>query len=359
MEPIKVLVVDDSAFMRKLITGFLEEDPRTMVAGTARNGKEALQKVKELKPDVVTLDIEMPLMDGLEALKMIMEACPVPCIMLSSTTTAGADNTMKAIELGAFDFVPKPSGPISLDLEKVKCSLLDKVAEASRMDVKQLMRARARGRRQMLYPMPQTNGMPEIDKNFAGIKKVICIGTSTGGPGALQHVLSSLPEDIGVPILIVQHMPEGFTASLAKRLNTLSRIIVKEAEDGELLLKGTAYIAPGGFHLKVRKAGLSLAAVLSREKPRQGHRPSVDVLFESLAEQQDYAKIAVIMTGMGHDGSKGLKALKTSGRLMAIAESKESSVVFGMPKAAIATGLVDRVENVDNIASAVINFSKN
>lgn len=187
-------------------------------------------------------------------------------------------------------------------------------------------------------------------------KKIIVIGTSTGGPRALQTVLTGLPETIDAPILVVQHMPSGFTKSLADRLNSLCRIQVKEAEDGELIQKGVAYIAPGGFHLKVRKVGMSIAILLDQSELRSGHRPSVDVLFESVSEITDFAKIAVIMTGMGMDGSSGIIKLNQTGPLKAIAESQKTSIVFGMPKAAIATNLIDSIEDVETIANAIISY---
>ncbi|PLT31566.1 protein-glutamate methylesterase/protein-glutamine glutaminase [Peribacillus deserti] len=354
METIKVLVVDDSAFMRKLITGFLSEHARIEVAGTARNGKDAIEKVKALRPDVVTLDIEMPVMNGLEALENIMKEKPVPCIMLSSTTVEGAENTLHAISLGAFDFVPKPSGAISLDLHKIKESLIGKVLAAGSINTELLSRQTDRIKETSLIKAAGDNSLKRDtrQKSVPG-KKIICIGTSTGGPGALQNVLCRMTADLDAPILIVQHMPEGFTKSLARRLDTLSDIHVKEAEEGDILQNGTAYIAPGGSHLRVKKAGDHLAVSLSRDAVRNGHRPSVDVMFESAAELEDYMKIAVIMTGMGNDGSHGLLAMKKTGTTKAIAESEGTSVVYGMPKAAIATRCVDAIEDVNNIAQAI------
>lgn len=210
------------------------------------------------------------------------------------------------------------------------------------------------------YSKKDTRGMLGNEKNknkwSYWNKKIIVIGTSTGGPRALQTVLTGLPETIDAPILVVQHMPSGFTKSLADRLNSLCRIQVKEAEDGELIQKGVAYIAPGGFHLKVRKVGMSIAILLDQSELRSGHRPSVDVLFESVSEITDFAKIAVIMTGMGMDGSSGIIKLNQTGPLKAIAESQKTSIVFGMPKAAIATNLIDSIEDVETIAKAIISY---
>ncbi|MBM7692245.1 two-component system chemotaxis response regulator CheB [Peribacillus deserti] len=362
MEIIKVLVVDDSAFMRKLITGFLAEHNLIKVVGTARNGKDAIEKVKSLLPDVVTLDIEMPIMNGLEALENIMKEKPTPCIMLSSTTLEGAENTLNAIALGAFDFIPKPSGAISLDLHKVKELLISKVLAAGSADVNILREQSERNTYSIDSSSSTGDSQPSLTEQLGQKsedgKKIICIGTSTGGPGALQNVLSEISADFDAPILIVQHMPEGFTSSLANRLNSLSKIHVKEAEEGENLQKGTAYIAPGGYHLRVKNNGQNLAVSLGKDAARNGHRPSVDVLFESAAELEDYMKIAVIMTGMGSDGSKGLQSMKKSGITKAIAESPDTSVVFGMPKAAIATRCVDAIEDVNNIARTIKNFCK-
>ncbi|MGE7779113.1 protein-glutamate methylesterase/protein-glutamine glutaminase [Peribacillus sp. NPDC097264] len=364
MEKVKVLIVDDSAFMRKLISELLAEDNRMEIIGTARNGKDALLKIKSLKPDVVTLDVEMPVMDGLEALNRIMEECPTAVVMLSSTTKEGTESTCIAMQSGAIDFIAKPSGAISLDLHKIKEELCEKVMAASLANVHKLQKSAINVERNpsdwKKYSKIESKEINDIDNDmkkwFHGNKKIVVIGTSTGGPRALQTVLTGLPENIDAPILIVQHMPPSFTKSLADRLNSLSRIRVKEAEDGELIQKGVAYIAPGGFHFKVKKVGLSLAVELDQSEQRNGHRPSVDVLFESVSEIAEFAKIAVVMTGMGMDGSSGLTKLKRTGPLKAIAESQETSIVFGMPKAAIATNLIDSIEDVDKIAKAIIGY---
>ncbi|WP_409253720.1 protein-glutamate methylesterase/protein-glutamine glutaminase [Bacillus sp. SCS-153A] len=354
----KVLVVDDSAFMRKLITDFLSSSNYLEVVATARNGRDALDKIEKYKPDVVTLDVEMPVMNGLEALKAIMEKSPLPVIMLSSTTKEGAENTILAMNYGAIDFIAKPSGAISLDLHKVKEELIAKVLNAGNVPVRRLKKANQQ--------TPSLTITLDKDQSLRGTavvpwkrcsKKIICIGTSTGGPRALQQVVTSLPSDIDAPILIVQHMPPGFTKSLANRLNMLSTITVKEAEDGELLKNGTAYIAPGGFHLKVEEKRGGLAVILdNQELPRGGHRPAVDVLFESVSGLKDYDKIAVIMTGMGTDGSEGLVKLKDSGGVKAIAESEESCIVYGMPKAAVSTNLVDEIQSIENIAGCIMKY---
>lgn len=370
----KLLVVDDSAFMRKLISDFFADHLQVEVVGTARNGKDAIKKIQLLKPDVVTLDVEMPEMNGLDALKEIMQVCPVPVVMLSSTTQSGTDNTLASMEFGAVDFVAKPSGTISLDLHKIQDELVHKVIEATKIPIAKLKKpiSRTATITNEIKPiqtnvakasfMPKTK-VPAIERPTKKVdwnkssKKIILIGTSTGGPRALQEVITKIPANIDAPILIVQHMPAGFTKSLATRLDQLSQIHVKEAEQGDILQKGTAYIAPGGYHLKIRKIGSTFAVVLDQtEPPRSGHRPAVDVMFEDISQYSDFDKIAVIMTGMGYDGSKGLVALKKTGNVIAIAESAETCIVYGMPKAAVETQLVDEVADVDDIAQTIMKY---
>ncbi|MGE8204062.1 protein-glutamate methylesterase/protein-glutamine glutaminase [Heyndrickxia sp. NPDC080065] len=350
MKSINVLVVDDSAFMRKLIVEFLQEDPQINVVGIARNGLDAIEKARRFRPDVITMDIEMPIMNGLDALERIMKEKPIPIIMLSSTTTVGAENTITAMQNGAIDFVAKPSGPISLDLEKIKIELIDKVKNASLVNITNIHRLSV-ARNDFIHT--KQNIDLNWDKNR---KKIICIGSSTGGPRALQEVISALPSSIQAPILIVQHMPAGFTKSLANRLNTLSNIHVKEAEDGDILQNGTAYIAPGNYHITLKKYGSNVSICLDQSPPIKGHRPSVDFMFSSVSNLTDYDKIAVVLTGMGSDGSKGLVELKKNGRVKAIAESENSCIVFGMPKSAIATDLVDDINDLEQIASTIMKY---
>lgn len=368
LSKVKVLIVDDSAFMRKLISDFLSEHPEIDVVGTARNGEDALKKWRTFRPDVVTLDVEMPVMNGLDVLKVMMKEEPIPVVMLSSTTKEGTDTTLQAIQAGAVDFVAKPSGSISIDLHRIKAELIEKVLSASNANLSKLP-----GKQQSSsvsdvnkFSVQPVKGTRKFERKpgagkagvmrEGGEKKIVCIGTSTGGPRALQQVLTSLPKDFGAPILIVQHMPAGFTQSLANRLDSICEIAVKEAEEGELLQKGTAYIAPGGYHLEVKAVGTGHAVSLGKSEPRNGHRPSVDVMFESVSCARNLSKIIVVMTGMGTDGAKGLIEMKKSGFVKAIAESQETSIVFGMPKAAIATNLVDEVVNVENIAQSIMNY---
>ena len=360
MAKIRVLIVDDSAFMRKLINDFLSEHPEIEVIGAARNGEDAIKKWRELRPDVITLDVEMPKLNGLDVLKLIMKEQPLPVVMLSSTTKEGADTTMQAIQAGAVDFVAKPSGSISIDLHKIKTELIQKVLSASKANLTKFSfqeDSHFVGAKFESFTDAEIKPAGNAtSRGFNRYKKIVCIGTSTGGPRALQQVITSLPKDLEAPVLIVQHMPPGFTKSLASRLDSLSQIRVKEAEDGELLQKGIAYIAPGGFHLMIKSIGTSLAISLSQSPPRNGHRPSVDVMFESISTIKNYSKIAVIMTGMGTDGSRGLVEMKKNGIVKAIAESQDTSIVFGMPKAAIATNMVDEVANVENIAQTIMNY---
>ena len=381
----KLLIVDDSAFMRKVITDFFKQHDIIEVIGTARNGKDAINKIQQLKPDVVTMDVEMPEMNGLDALKEIMTEHPVPVVMLSSTTQQGAENTLTAMEYGAIDFVAKPSGTISLDLHKIQDELISKVVQASQVSSSKLKKpyvgksvpktvqtsdkVKAPIIEKIKLPRPLSEKRAQISQSASltnknnskewsrHSKKIILIGTSTGGPRALQEVITKIPADVDAPILIVQHMPAGFTKSLANRLDQLSYIHVKEAEQGDVLHKGTAYIAPGGFHMKLRKVGQSFGIVLDQTTPpRSGHRPSVDVMFEDVSQYDDFDKIAVVMTGMGYDGSQGLKQLKSTGTVMAIAESQETCIVYGMPKAAVETQLVDDVTALDEIAQTIMKY---
>jgi len=350
---IKVLVVDDSAFMRRVLTDIINSDPRLQVLDTARNGQDALDKIASLNPDVVTMDIEMPAMDGLTALEILMSRNPVPVIMLSSLTQAGAEQTIKALQIGAVDFVAKPSGQISLDIENLRDEIIRKIIVA----------AGTRKKMQNLSTIPDFissgRSIPSSKKlnNDKQLNKLIVIGTSTGGPKALNQVLPRLPANLDAAVLVVQHMPAGFTKSLAERLNHISMIKVKEAEDGEQIIPGCAYIAPGDYHLKVsgqpNKNMQKLLVKLNQEPPREGHRPSVDEMFASVAEQFWGSIVGVIMTGMGHDGTAGLKYIKNKAATT-IAEHKSSCVVYGMPKSAIESGNVDRIVPLQEIADEVL-----
>ncbi|QFF98551.1 chemotaxis response regulator protein-glutamate methylesterase [Psychrobacillus glaciei] len=359
----KLLIVDDSAFMRKLITDFFNDSKLIEVVGIARNGKDAIQKIKSLQPDVVTMDVEMPVMNGIEALKEIMAETPVAVVMLSSTTQKGTESTLLAMEYGAVDFVAKPSGTISLDLHKIKKELVEKVENAANVSIIKMKRPQLETKKTTIFSADLKNMKPVIPLNTKPRswnkqnKKMVLIGTSTGGPRALQEVITKLPKDMQAPVLIVQHMPAGFTKSLADRLNQLSQIEVKEAENGDILRNGYAYLAPGGYHLRLNKMGNDYSIILDNvEPPRAGHRPSVDVLFEDNSRFNDFDKLAVIMTGMGSDGSSGLRKLKGNGNVVAIAESSNTCIVYGMPKAAIETNLVNEVVDLENITQAILKY---
>lgn len=352
MEPIKVLIVDDSAFMRTMIKDLLSSDKRIQVIGTARNGADAINKLKRYEPDVITMDVEMPVMNGLDCLEKIMNEQPLPIIMLSSTTVEGAENTIAAIQKGAFDFVPKPSSTISFDLRQVKDELIKKIIEAQRANIKPL-----RLRNQTFKGKQNTATDQVFSYTQKRNNKLVLIGSSTGGPRALEFVIKNLPKNFAAPILIVQHMPKGFTKSLAERLNFASAIEVKEAEHGEILRNGVAYIAPGGKHLKVRQVGHSIVSSLTTDDPVKGHRPSVDTLFFSAAKLKNHQKIAIVLTGMGSDGAYGLEVLKhNTDNTYTIAESENTAVIYGMPKSAIQTGYVDKIANLDEIACHITRF---
>lgn len=342
---IKVLVVDDSAFMRKVISDMISSDPNMEVVATAKNGEEALQMIVDHKPDVVTMDIEMPKMDGLTALKQIMEVRPMPVIMLSSLTTSGAVETLKALDYGAFDFITKPTSLVKVSTPEIREELLSKIRIASKIKVS----------RPMFTPR-ETARVIETDKRTSGrtkFKKLIAIGTSTGGPRALQDVIPYIPKDIEAGILIVQHMPPGFTKSLAERLDSMSQIRVKEAEDGDIINAGVAYLAPGDSHIKVTKQGGQFVIKLDNGDRVSGHKPSVDALMYSIASLGDRNVIGVIMTGMGADGADGMSKLKQN-RGFVIAQDEESCVVFGMPKSTIKLGVVDKVVSLSNIANEIV-----
>jgi two-component system chemotaxis response regulator CheB len=361
----RILVVDDSVFMRKIISDLISEDPELEVIGTARNGKEAVEQVKLQRPHAVTLDVEMPVMNGLEALRHIMQEAPTPVIMVSSLTQEGAAETIRALELGAVDFICKPSGSISLDLYKVKQLLQEKLRAAVKANVRGSPPPAAHAASPLrLQPPPSaaasSGGFPQSRTvRQAGARRfehIVAIGTSTGGPRALHQVVSQLPAELPAPILIVQHMPPNFTKSLAQRLHDASQVNVIEAEDGQALETGTAYVAPGGWHMTVQRDTAGGYRIrLTKDDPRSGHRPSVDVLFESLVPLKELKRHAVIMTGMGSDGAKGMLALRQSGAVTTIAEAEETCVVYGMPRAAVELEAATDVLRQQDIARKLVH----
>ncbi len=350
---IKVLVVDDSAFMRKAIENMLKKEPNIEVVGFARNGVEAIDMVQKLKPDIVTLDIEMPQMDGLTALRKILEIAPIPVIMVSSLTTEGAEATLRALEIGAVDFIPKDKSFASLGIMKIEDQLIEKIKTfAGRRII-----AKAPVSRPPAAPTPVAPTAPKRTGAFNGNKKVVAIGTSTGGPQSLQRVIPKLTKELNRPVFIVQHMPPNFTKSLATRLNTMSQLEVIEVEGKEKVEPNIVYIAKGGFHLKIKKVGTNYYIETTTEPSNVLHIPSVDVMTASVAENFGSDALGVIMTGMGSDGLVGLRKLKEKGGAV-IAQDKDSCVVYGMPRAVVEAGIADEVVPLDDIASYIMKYCK-
>lgn len=341
--PVRVLVVDDSALMRKLIPQILETDSSIHVVGTAMDGNFGLKKIAELKPQVITLDLEMPGMGGLDMLKEIMRRHRIPVLVVSSHSTQGASVTLKALSMGAFDFVAKP-GEGSMRMQEVAQELISKIKAAA-----QSRGISIRGALDLPVPVQRQKVTPVAKKSPT---KVVAIGVSTGGPQALHYLLAQLPADFPGSIVVVQHMPEGFTEMFARRLDECCALHVKEAQSGDLLLAGRVLICPGSRHVKVKRLPLGDVVVLSDDPHVNGHRPSVDVMFRSAAEEFGENALAVLMTGMGEDGAHGLGLIKAAGG-MTIAQGEQSCVVFGMPKAAIERGHAMRVVELEALASTL------
>lgn len=337
---LRVLVVDDSALMRKLISNILDKDPEIEVIATAIDGCFALSKVEQLKPDVVTLDVDMPRMDGLTALAEMVSKHRVPVIMLSSLTTRGAALTMQALEKGAVDFVCKPSG--TGRLPEMAHELVSKIKAAARTNVLALSRASQQG--------APVRKKVSVARRPRGRETLIAIGASSGGPHALRYLLPRIPADLDAGIVIVQHMPESFTAMLAHWLNEICELEVKEAEPGDLALPGKALIAPGSLHMKVRRTPVGCEVLLEEGALVNGHRPSVDSLFRSVAEEYGSLAIGIIMTGMGSDGAEGLGKIKAAGGCT-LAQDKESCAVYGMPRVAVERGYANKIVPLTEMAS--------
>ena len=399
MKPIRVLIVDDSAFVRKALSTMLQSEPDIEIVGLANNGKEAVEKTSELKPDIITMDVEMPVMNGLEALKIIMEQNPTPVLMVSSITTEGAEATIEALSLGAVDFISKQS---TLTIQQtMRDELVGKVkaitqsagvksrlsrpsllgglgfrraspqstpnAKSDDPNERLSLQERIARRRQQsmdgggettpVSPSAQPQHKPLHEVRLTGRKrpspghiKVVVLGVSTGGPLALHQVVPRLPKDFPIGMLIIQHMPAHFTKSLADRLNTLSHVTVREAQDGDILEPGLVLIAPGGFHLKIGKDQRTIH--ITPEPSETLHRPSVDVTAESVVEAFGGHAVGVIMTGMGRDGCAGLKKLNAKGGYV-IAQDEESCVVYGMPKAVVDEGIADEVQSLEHLADSI------
>ena len=392
------MIADDSAFMRKVLSDLFQKQPDFEVAGTAVDGKDTISKVKSLEPDLVTLDVNMPVMDGINALAVIMRECPTPVVMISSMTQQGAEATVRALSLGAVDFISKVGGSISR-IDTIEKDILEKCRGAARAKVHRIgvtMKADATGRKEppvmRRIDIPKRSGLklsPQQAEPSLGIakrqnpllqrrakptapatpskplsagfsdadsRKLVVIGTSTGGPQALQKVITRLPGNLPCGVVVVQHMPPGFTKSLAERLDNISAISVKEAEHDEIIQPGHVYIAPGNYHLRVAPSGSGRKILLSQEPPVGNHRPAVNVMYDSAA-QFGRDLVAVIMTGMGCDGCEGMKNIKSNGGY-SIAQNEETSVVYGMPKAVVDAGLADEVQPLGNIAKAIVEAVK-
>jgi len=352
MSKIRVMTVDDSALMRQVLAQLLSRDPEIEVVGSAPDPFIARQKIKTLNPDVLTLDVEMPKMDGLTFLEKLMAGHPLPVVMVSSLTEAGCQTTLRALELGAVDFITKPKIDLRDGMEEVAQDLIAKVKAAAMAKVgNRKSGANGQGAASLASRLlPQTSS--------AMIKTtdtIIAIGASTGGTEALRAVLEVLPPNTP-PIIVTQHMPERFTKTFADRLNQLCRISVKEAEDGDSVLPGHALIAPGNYHMTLVRSGARYSVKLNQDPPVNRHRPSVDVMFDSVAQYAGANTIGVILTGMGGDGAKGMLAMKQAGAYT-IAQDEASCVVFGMPKEAIKMGGVDKILPLDDIPAAMLVYA--
>ncbi len=340
---IKVLIVDDSALVRQIISHILGQQKDIKVVGTAADPIIARQMIKDLDPDVLTLDVEMPRMDGLEFLEKLMRLHPMPVVMVSSLTERGADATLRALELGAIDYVTKPSGNFGGGLEQYSTEIVAKVRIAARSRVRKLDPASAASRPALVVP----SGIRGASE------KLILLGASTGGTEAIREVLVALPAD-SPPVVIVQHMPRGFTASFAKRLDGICRITVKEGEQGERILPGHAYIAPGGQHMILRRSGAFYQVGINEEEPVNLHRPSVDKLFLSAAPNVGRNAVGILLTGMGKDGAIGMQALQKAG-VYTIAQNEATCVVYGMPREAVRLGATNAELPIGEIAAHALS----
>lgn len=363
MEKIKVLVVDDSALMRKIISDMISEDEAIKVLGTARNGKDLLEKLslnftKNNMPDVITLDVEMPKMDGITALgELKKNDINIPVIVLSSVSKEGKKRTMECLDMGAFDFLPKPSGTISLDINKVKAELVEKIKEAyfantvkTNKTQENIQLSIQKNEKASTLKAASSN----VDRKIRKDINAVVIGASTGGPKALYSVITQFPQNMGVPVFVVQHMPAGFTKAFADRLDSNSKIKVLEAEDGMNVEKDTVYVAPGGFHMEVWR---DKRIHLNKEPAIWGVRPAVDKLFISASKVYGENIISVILTGMGRDGAQGTVEIKENGGIT-LSEDESTCTIYGMPKAAYATGKVDLVLPIDKIANEIVKIIK-
>jgi len=340
---VRALVVDDSSFMRKSLTQILESDKSIEVVGAAVDGEDAIRKVKQLRPDVVLLDIEMPVMDGLASLAHIMAECPTPVLMLSALNKKEAAIAIKSLDHGAVDFIPKPSGVISYDIDKLRHEIIAKVKTAAGVDAHKIDLQLPRETFQRQWPRPVTR------------KRIVVIGASTGGPAAVAQVLSGLPRDISTAILIVQHMSPEMVPSFVDRLQWGTPLKVSMARKGEAIGAGRALVAPGGRHTTIVPNGDAAKIRFSRKGSRHAVLPRIDYAMESVARAFGEATLGVLLTGIGSDGAAGMKAIKEAGG-STIAEDESTCVVFGMPKAAVELGCVDEVVPLPHIAGTILRM---
>lgn len=345
---IRVLVADDSAFMRTAITRMIESDPQLKVVGAAQNGVEALEMAATLNPDVITLDIEMPRLDGLGVLRRVMEENPRPVIIVSSLSHEGAEATLQALDLGAFDCIPKQLSYASLDIIKIRDHLVAQIKAAAVSRPRPLRKAAQPAKAE---PAPAYRGFQRAE--------VVVIGTSTGGPGALREIIPALPADLAAGVLIVQHMPPGFTGPLAKRLDSLSAIAVHEAADGLIIQPGEVLIAPAGSHMTVERGAMGKFTIRIGDEPATTlHKPSVDVTMLSVAEALGARAMGVILTGMGSDGARGMAAIHERGGIT-VGQDEASSVVYGMPRACAERKVLRRVVPLASVGAEIIAATRN
>jgi len=341
---IRVLITDDSAFMRTALTRLVQSDPDLVVVGSARDGTEALEAIRKFQPDVMTLDLEMPRLGGLDLLRVLQQhGSKLPVIVVSSLTSDGAEATLEAFELGAFECIPKPQSYACLDIVKIRDELAAKIKAA----------ASCESERQFPIAPPIRNRRSRGGSEALPLPQVIAIGISTGGPKALQMMLPQLPADFPVPILIVQHMPPGFTQAFAQRLNHLCPMAVSEARDGQKLEPGNALIAPGGKHMVLQQTHTRLQVRISSEPSHTLHIPSVDVMMRSVADCCRGRSLGLIMTGMGSDGVQGIQAIAKAGGFT-LGQSAESCSVYGMPRACAELGLLQRVVDLDDVPNTLL-----
>lgn len=349
MKKIKVLVIDDSALVRQVVTEVLSSAPGLQVVGSACDPYEAREKIKALQPDVLTLDIEMPKMDGITFLKNLMKLKPMPVVMLSTLTAKGADETLKALELGAVDFIQKPvAGTHAIGEAGFASQLITKVEQAGRIKQRSL-HATGSATAPLLEQAP-------VNRPDLMARGLIAVGASTGGPEALTQLLAALPADMP-PIVIVQHIPPVFSERFAQRLNRICRLKVVEAEDGQALQAGCVYIAPGGLQMRIRQLGLKSICCVEDSAPVNLHKPSVEVLFDSIAELTFSPKVGVMLTGMGRDGAEAMLRLMQSGA-HTLVQDKASSLIWGMPGAAVELGAASQVVSLDKMPLALCHHLK-